>query len=1217
MSTNLDFEYMRWLPLAVGGGVAVAGILSAFALRQNERTHIDRILTLETHQFTEKIEDIWSDRLLVVQHLADMMSYGELNTSSIHSPHSGPEILFGSFRDTIALFRLDPEGNVRDTITRSEHDILSLENTIQPSHYSHLIQEFHNQLQSYNDWQQRYSSIVKRYEECMVLYVPIVRDKTLLGAMVVVFEGDKQIEEAIAFSGLGEIAAVSISNNDIPYWDNGLASARGEVPIQQDFGFANYIWQLTVLPKQSDILTWHSGSFALMGGGLFFGPSIAVFIALWQKSQHRYREVLLINQQLDREIEAHKQAKKELSNKQHQLQTILDNSQSNIFLKDLDLRYLLVNQKFARQCGLDPDRMLGKRDSDLFPNWMASKFETNDRSVIQSGYAQCFEEEGIYGDRSRTELTSLAPLKNNRGEVYGLCGISTDITKQKRKVEQEQLIASISQHIRSSLDLFTILQSTVEEVRDFLACDRAVIFEFDRNWNGSITVESVDEGIEKIVGQNVTDACMPRESCVLSYASGNRAQAVADVYTAGLDDCYLKLLTRFGVRANLIVPIIANCQLWGLLIAHHCKAPRQWDTSEVKLLKHLATQVGIAIQQSQLYARARAQAQQQRLINQLVRTIRDSLDPSVILANAASSMQKAFRASRCCISLCNASDAHFTVGYTACLPNVVDIKGRIIPISGNPHAQKVLNSNQVVAEDDVNQSTLIVGKAREAARQLNIAALLATSIRCEHKTIGVITIHQCDGPRYWSKSEQQLLKQAADHLGVAFKQADLYRQVHHLNEVLEQKVEARTLQVRKGLQYEATLKRITDKVRDSLDENQIVETALQELATALQAIYCNTATYDSNGYFAKITREYSTSNWSALGQDIPISDFPTRYRQLHNNQSFQFCELSSQIKRPRAAILAVPIADDRLLLGDIWVLRSPKCTFDELEVRLAKQVANQCAIAIRQARLYKDAQTRVEELDRLHLLKDDFLSTVSHELRSPISNIKVSLSMLALALKQRNTAQSTQIKTQAEKKIHRYMQVLETECEREIDLIDDLLDLQRLEAGTEIFNWESIDMNQWLSHLIMQFKDRAEQRHQHFIVEIPQELPMLISDKRCMQRILTELLTNACKYTPPEDYITFKVITTAKQVTLQVINTGVEIPEEEIPLIFNKFHRIISVDRWKQGGTGLGLALIQRLAIELGGSISVTSGDNQTSFVVELPNRADRMELPELVASTL
>nr|WP_277874846.1 histidine kinase dimerization/phospho-acceptor domain-containing protein [Leptolyngbya sp. FACHB-16] len=101
----------------------------------------------------------------------------------------------------------------------------------------------------------------------------------------------------------------------------------------------------------------------------------------------------------------------------------------------------------------------------------------------------------------------------------------------------------------------------------------------------------------------------------------------------------------------------------------------------------------------------------------------------------------------------------------------------------------------------------------------------------------------------------------------------------------------------------------------------------------------------------------------------------------------------------RLTTLACPIINDHSVIGDLWLYKAGEQCFEELEIRLVQQVANQCAIAVRQARLYQAAQLQVEELGRLNQLKDDFLSTVSHELRTPISNIKMATHMLEFILK--------------------------------------------------------------------------------------------------------------------------------------------------------------------------------------------------------------------------
>lgn len=173
---------------------------------------------------------------------------------------------------------------------------------------------------------------------------------------------------------------------------------------------------------------------------------------------------------------------------------------------------------------------------------------------------------------------------------------------------RQQLLGEITQRIRQSLDLEEILDRTVTEVRQILSTERVIIFQFDPDWKGKVVVESVDQRFAPILGENIYDPCF-EEKYILPYQQG-RVTAIEDIYTVSLKACHVDLLTQFQVRANLVVPILNQEQLWGLLIAHHCSEPRQWQIFEIELLTSLASQVAIAIQQSQLYKQSRTHAQQ-------------------------------------------------------------------------------------------------------------------------------------------------------------------------------------------------------------------------------------------------------------------------------------------------------------------------------------------------------------------------------------------------------------------------------------------------------------------------------------------------------------------------------------------------------------------------------------------------------------------------------
>lgn len=484
---------------------------------------------------------------------------------------------------------------------------------------------------------------------------------------------------------------------------------------------------------------------------------------------------------------------------------------------------------------------------------------------------------------------------------------------------------------------------------------------------------------------------------------------------------------------------------------------------------------------------------------------------------------------------------------------------------------------------------------------------------------GLLIVHQCHQPRQWQNVEIALLTQLATQVGIAIQQAELYHQVQRLNVSLEHQVSERTLQLQQALDFEAMLKQITDSVRDSLDEDQILQAAVEALAKGLHVECCDTGIYNTEQTICQIRHEYTTSMPPAVGQTPSLTEEPHLYGQLISGQWVQFCSIAPDVIRLircKYAILACPIQDDQGVIGDLWLFRQREKTFNELEIRLVQQVANQCAIAIRQARLYQAVQAQVNELERLNQLKDDFLCTVSHELRTPMSNINLAVCLLEVLMQQEGLFETKS--SQAS----RYLQILQDECQREIELINDLLDLQRLDAGTETLSPAEIQLQTWIPHLVEPFEARALHHNQQLEIQVSPDLPPLISDQVSLERIITELLNNACKYTPSGQKIAVFVQLQDKVSTLppssdsgyslqnadptssieiRVSNTGVVIPEGELPRVFDKFYRVPNSDPWKHGGTGLGLALVKKLTEHLGGSVDVCSAGDRVTFTIVLP----------------
>lgn len=243
---------------------------------------------------------------------------------------------------------------------------------------------------------------------------------------------------------------------------------------------------------------------------------------------------------------------------------------------------------------------------------------------------------------------------------------------------------------------------------------------------------------------------------------------------------------------------------------------------------------------------------------------------------------------------------------------------------------------------------------------------------------------------------------------------------------------------------------------------------------------------------------------------------------------------------------------------------------------------------------------QVAELTRANQNQSDFVSTVSHELRSPVANMRLATTMLELVFHRINSTLPPESQANLISAV-RYLQILGAECDRSVELINNLLDLQRLEAGVELIVEKPIDLYHWVSKIVKPFREQASSREQTLLFHVQSDVPSIISSPSHLERIVAELLNNACKYTPRGGAIDGLVRFDSRKnnVRLRLCNPSV-IPESDRTHIFEKFYRSPSVIG-VASGTGLGLSLVRKLTERLGGRIWVESAEGQTCFTVELP----------------
>ncbi|WP_246844046.1 GAF domain-containing protein, partial [Hydrocoleum sp. CS-953] len=193
------------------------------------------------------------------------------------------------------------------------------------------------------------------------------------------------------------------------------------------------------------------------------------------------------------------------------------------------------------------------------------------------------------------------------------------ISSLQASAKREKVISLVIQKIRQSLDIPTIFQTTTQELRQTIYCERVVIYQFNPDWSGQMVAESVESGWKILVEEQENDPCLKQnamgtENCYKDlsnpnviddtylqeekggiYSQGAKYRVVENIYEAGFTDCYIQLLESFQAKAYINVPIISNNKLWGLLACYQNYAPRKWENQEINIVIQIGSQLGVAL----------------------------------------------------------------------------------------------------------------------------------------------------------------------------------------------------------------------------------------------------------------------------------------------------------------------------------------------------------------------------------------------------------------------------------------------------------------------------------------------------------------------------------------------------------------------------------------------------------------------------------------------
>jgi signal transduction histidine kinase len=293
------------------------------------------------------------------------------------------------------------------------------------------------------------------------------------------------------------------------------------------------------------------------------------------------------------------------------------------------------------------------------------------------------------------------------------------------------------------------------------------------------------------------------------------------------------------------------------------------------------------------------------------------------------------------------------------------------------------------------------------------------------------------------------------------------------------------------------------------------------------------------------------------------------------------------------ALLLVPLLGTERIVGALLVRRKQPGEFPKSTVELLQTFAAQSVLAIQNARLFREIEDKSRQLQLASEHKSQFLASMSHELRTPLNAIIGLTEMMV-----------TNVAKFGAEKVQEPLRRVNAAGTHLLSLINEILDLSKIEAGKLELNPESVNLAKLIDEVIGTAGQLAEKNQNRLIVEAQENLGPLTADSMRLKQVLLNLLSNACKFTK-EGEVALRVRKVADGrdwVELAVADTGIGMTAEQQAKLFQDFTQADSLTARRYGGTGLGLAISRKLARMMGGDVTVASQAGKGSvFTMRLP----------------
>jgi len=591
----------------------------------------------------------------------------------------------------------------------------------------------------------------------------------------------------------------------------------------------------------------------------------------------------------------------------------------------------------------------------------------------------------------------------------------------------------------------------------------------------------------------------------------------------------------------------------------------------------------IAIENARLFNETKEALEQQTAISEVLRVISDSpTDVKPVLEAVAVRAAKICEASDARIWLVEGGFMRHVAGFGD-VPMPVELDESLPLERGTVSGRAIVDRAPVHIEDVASVSRDEYPITRKLQERSGFRTILSVPLMREQRALGAIMLRRME-VRSFSDKQIALLKTFADQAAIAIENVRLFNETKESLD--QQKASADVLGVISS--SIADTRPVFDKILDSCErlfEGHLVGiTVLREDGQLDRAAYRGPHEEEIRNMFPMpLSRDSASGNAILDAKVVHYPDIEAPGVPAGAVNRFRMAGTR--------AIICAPMLFEGRGIGAIWVGRKFAAAFNEKQIALLRTFAGQAAIAIQNARLFREIQEKSAQLEVANKHKSEFLANMSHELRTPL-NAVIGFS----------EALSDRMFGEVNEKQAEYLKDIHESGKHLLSLINDILDLSKIEAGRMELEVSTFHLPSALSNAMTLIRERAQRHSITLNLDVDERLGEMSADERKFKQIMLNLLSNAVKFTPDGG----KVDVSAKQfdgkIEVAVRDTGIGIAPEDQAVVFEEFKQVGRDRMRKAEGTGLGLALTKRFVELHGGAIRLESVPGKGSiFTVELP----------------